>query len=93
MTWCADAYEAATGADVVVLLTEWNRFRALDLIWLKQGMRGDAFAGPRAGRSGGGGLSLRLDRPPQRLPGVSSALPCPEFCFMSDPARWAETPS
>ncbi len=29
--WCDDAYQAAQGADLVVLLTEWNEFRALDL--------------------------------------------------------------
>jgi UDPglucose 6-dehydrogenase len=29
--WCADAYSAALGADVVVVLTEWNVFRGLDL--------------------------------------------------------------
>ncbi len=28
---CNDAYEAITGADGVVILTEWNEFRALDL--------------------------------------------------------------
>jgi len=28
---CADAYEALDGADGVVILTEWNQFRALDL--------------------------------------------------------------
>ncbi len=31
VTWCADAYDAAQGADVLVLITEWNEFRALDL--------------------------------------------------------------
>lgn len=29
--WVEDAYQAAQGADAVVLLTEWNEFRALDL--------------------------------------------------------------
>ena len=29
--WCADAYDAAAGADVLVIITEWNEFRALDL--------------------------------------------------------------
>ena len=27
--YCTDAYDAATGADVLVLVTEWNEFRAL----------------------------------------------------------------
>ena len=31
MTWFEDVYEAVDGADAVVLLTEWNEFRALDL--------------------------------------------------------------
>jgi len=29
--WAEDAYKAATNADAVVILTEWNEFRALDL--------------------------------------------------------------
>ena len=29
--FCGDAYEAISGADGVVILTEWNEFRALDL--------------------------------------------------------------
>jgi UDPglucose 6-dehydrogenase len=28
--WCKGAYETLEGADVVVILTEWNEFRALD---------------------------------------------------------------
>ncbi|UOA29269.1 UDP-glucose/GDP-mannose dehydrogenase family protein [Pseudosulfitobacter sp. DSM 107133] len=31
VTWVDDAYAATEGADLVVLLTEWNEFRALDL--------------------------------------------------------------
>lgn len=33
--WAEDAYDAATGADAVVIVTEWNEFRALDLAKLK----------------------------------------------------------
>ncbi len=29
--WCEDAYKAAEKADALVILTEWNEFRALDL--------------------------------------------------------------
>jgi UDPglucose 6-dehydrogenase len=32
---CRDAYEALTGADGVVILTEWNEFRALDTLRMK----------------------------------------------------------
>jgi UDPglucose 6-dehydrogenase len=37
--WCPDAYTAAVGADAVVILTEWNVFRGLDLRRLARGMR------------------------------------------------------
>ncbi|HUK13828.1 MAG TPA: UDP-glucose/GDP-mannose dehydrogenase family protein [Thermoanaerobaculaceae bacterium] len=30
VTYCADEYEAAAGADCLVILTEWNQFRSLD---------------------------------------------------------------
>ena len=36
--WMEDAYTAATGASVLVFLTEWNQFRALDLQRLAQVM-------------------------------------------------------
>jgi UDPglucose 6-dehydrogenase len=36
--WVEDAYAAATGAEALVILTEWNEFRALDLPRLAQGM-------------------------------------------------------
>ncbi|HUJ48223.1 MAG TPA: UDP-glucose/GDP-mannose dehydrogenase family protein, partial [Rhizomicrobium sp.] len=35
VTFCADAYEAIEGADALVILTEWNEFRALDLARVK----------------------------------------------------------
>jgi len=41
VSWHADAYSAAEGADAVVIVTEWNEFRALDLARLKAAMRGD----------------------------------------------------
>jgi len=40
VTWCDSAYEAVDGADVTVLLTEWNHFRALDLKRVAELMRG-----------------------------------------------------
>ncbi|WP_343079923.1 UDP-glucose/GDP-mannose dehydrogenase family protein [Ostreiculturibacter nitratireducens] len=38
VAWMDDAYEAAKDADCVVILTEWNEFRALDLKRLASGM-------------------------------------------------------
>ncbi|MFK5996550.1 MAG: UDP-glucose/GDP-mannose dehydrogenase family protein [Rhodobacterales bacterium] len=38
VTWVDDPYEAASGADAIVILTEWNEFRALDLGRLAGGM-------------------------------------------------------
>jgi UDPglucose 6-dehydrogenase len=35
LTYCPDPYEAARGADAVVIVTEWDAFRALDLNRLK----------------------------------------------------------
>jgi UDPglucose 6-dehydrogenase len=40
VTWSENALAAAKGADVVVVLTEWNEFRALNLNALKRSMRG-----------------------------------------------------
>ena len=38
--FCADAYDAAAGADVLVVVTEWNEFRALAPARLRETMRG-----------------------------------------------------
>ena len=37
-------YDAASDADAVIILTEWNQFRALDIQRLKDAMRGNLFA-------------------------------------------------
>ena len=37
--WCQDAYHAPRGGRAVVILTEWNEFRGLDLEARKQVMR------------------------------------------------------
>jgi UDPglucose 6-dehydrogenase len=39
ITPCADPYEAALGSDAVVIITEWNQFRNLDLDRLKAALR------------------------------------------------------
>ena len=41
VAWCASANEAADGADILVILTEWNEFRALDLETIKARMAGN----------------------------------------------------
>ena len=38
--WCRDAMDAVTGADAVVLITEWNEFRALSPTRLRDAMKG-----------------------------------------------------
>jgi len=39
VTFCENAYEAAQGADALVICTEWNEFKHLDMDWIKQAMR------------------------------------------------------
>jgi len=38
--YCDDPYECARGADIMVIVTEWAQFRALDLARLKKEMAG-----------------------------------------------------
>ena len=40
VTYCRDAFDAAQGADALVLITEWNEFRALSPTRLRDAMRG-----------------------------------------------------
>src|SRR5262245_2120455 len=40
VTWCDDAWAAMKGADALVILTEWNEFRALDLERVREALAG-----------------------------------------------------
>lgn len=40
---CTDAYDAAQGSDALVLLTEWNQFRNLDLEQIRSALRHPIF--------------------------------------------------
>ena len=40
VTYCRDAFDAAQGADALVLITEWNEFRAMSPARLRETMRG-----------------------------------------------------
>ena len=44
ITWCKDSYDAATDADILVILTEWNQFRGLDGKRLRELMSGNIVA-------------------------------------------------
>ncbi len=39
--WCDDSYETASDADILVIVTEWNQFRALDLSRILENMSGN----------------------------------------------------
>ena len=41
ITYCSDEYDVAKESDAIVLITEWNQFRGLDLKRLKELMKGD----------------------------------------------------
>ncbi len=43
ISYCEDEYQAATDADAVVIVTEWNQFRGMDLVKMRQVMKDDYF--------------------------------------------------
>lgn len=43
ITYCKDTYDAARGADAVVIVTEWNQFRNLEFNKFKSLMKGKLF--------------------------------------------------
>ncbi len=59
VSWADDPYAAAEGADLLVILTEWNEFRALDLKRLSETMKSARMAdlrniySPEAAREAG----------------------------------------
>lgn len=45
--FCSDAYAAAEGADAVVLVTEWNEFKQIDMARVASGMKHKVFVDGR----------------------------------------------
>ena len=43
ITYCKSPYEACEGADICILVTEWNQYRMLDFNWMSEAMTGNAF--------------------------------------------------
>jgi UDPglucose 6-dehydrogenase len=43
ITYCKDAYDAVNGSDAIVIVTEWNQFRNLDLGKIKKLAKGNFF--------------------------------------------------
>jgi len=43
LTYCKNAYEACRGADLAILVTEWNQYRQLDFNHLREVMAGPRF--------------------------------------------------
>ena len=74
VAWHEDAYTAAQGADALVLLTEWNEFRALDLAQIAANMRRPAMADLRniysASEAQEAGFTdyISVGRPPLKAP-------------------------
>ncbi len=43
LRYCEDEYDTAEDTDAIVILTEWNQFRSLDMDRIKASMRGEHF--------------------------------------------------
>lgn len=41
--YAANEYEACTGADALIIITEWNQFRSMNLSTIKASMKGKYF--------------------------------------------------
>jgi UDPglucose 6-dehydrogenase len=58
VTYCDDAYHTAEGADALILITEWNQFRQLDLERIRSALKKPIF------------IDLRNVYDPQRMKGL-----------------------
>jgi len=43
LDYCQSPYEACEGADICILVTEWNQYRMLDFNWMSEAMSGNVF--------------------------------------------------
>lgn len=43
LKYCDDEYDASDGTDAIILITEWNQFRSLNVDRIKSSMKGDYF--------------------------------------------------
>ncbi len=43
LKYCEDEYDASEDADAIILMTEWNQFRSLNMEKIKSNMKGDYF--------------------------------------------------
>ncbi|MEZ4386611.1 MAG: UDP-glucose/GDP-mannose dehydrogenase family protein [Candidatus Krumholzibacteriia bacterium] len=73
LTYCKNAYEACQGADLAILVTEWNQYRQLDFNHLREIMVGHRFLDCRNvyahDRVAGFGFQYRSFGRPQLDPG------------------------
>jgi UDPglucose 6-dehydrogenase len=93
--WCESALQAAEGADVLVVLTEWNEFRALDLRQVRGLMRGNVLVDlrnmyPEALAKEAGFIYFGIGRTLPQTPGPSKGR-YPERTFHKDGAIYQTT--
>ncbi|HVI41587.1 MAG TPA: UDP binding domain-containing protein, partial [Anaerovoracaceae bacterium] len=43
MKYCDDEYDASEDTDAIILMTEWNQFRSMDIDHIKSKMKGNYF--------------------------------------------------
>jgi UDPglucose 6-dehydrogenase len=84
VTWCENALTAARDCDVLVVLTEWNEFRALDLNEVAKAMHGRILVDLRnvfvpGDAETAGLLYAGIGRPSQRPGSATNGLAAPQL--------------